>query len=212
MALVFPRDLTTGLRWRSPQLKLEHRQELSRQAGGRVQGKDLGPPIWTADFRSVPQRLDDADAAMAQMRSLQGVVSTFYLSPPTRRRPASLSSDAALSGAAVTVNTIRADNAALSLNGLPAGLDLRAGDFLSIETSLQGRAFHQLATGGSANGTGITAELDLVPHLRTDVHLGQAVALLDPMLEMVLVPGSLDDPFDGLAHRAITFRAEQVLR
>lgn len=198
--------------WRAPQLRLKHRQELSRQAGGRVQGKDMGPPIWTANFRSAPMPRAQSDAVMAGLRRLQGVVNSFYLSPADHHRPASLSSDAPLVGASVTVAAIRADNAALTLTGLPVGLVLRAGDYLSISSTARGREFHQLVTGGTADGTGTAPELEVVPHLRAAAQPGQVVTLLDPLLEMVLDPGALDDPLDGLAHRTIVFSASQVLR
>lgn len=212
MALVFPRDMTTGLRWRAPRLMLNYRQELSRDAGGRAQGRDLGPALWSAEFRSVPLPLFDADAAIARLRTLGGALRTFYLTSPTRRAPASLADAAALDGAAVTVASIRGDNAALSLAGLPVGLELRAGDYLSIQTSAQGRDFHQIASDGAADALGVTPELEIVPGLRAQVAVGQAVDLVDPALEVSLVPGSLDDPLDGLAHRAIVFKAMQVLR
>lgn len=212
MALVFPRDMIGGLPWWHPRLALRFRQEISRDAYGRAQAKDLGSPIWTASFRSAPVPQHEADAAMANFRSLGGALRSFYVFDPARAWPASLSSPAPLANATVSIRAKTGDNTALALQGVPAGLELRPGDYLSIHTSTQGRELVQLVTGGIANGLGNTPELKVVPSLRPSVAIGQAVDLDDPMVEMRLDPGSLDDPFEGMLHRVVTFTASQVIR
>lgn len=212
MTLVVPRDLTTSVRWRRPRLKLMRRQELSRTAGGEMQSKDLGPALWRASYRSVSLSLDQADAVMADFDSLAGAVHPFYLHPAPRRRPAAASSDAELSGASVTVASIGANNDTLALAGLPASFVMAAGDFLSIETAAGGREFHRLVRGAVADGTGVTDAMAVAPHVRPGVTAGNAVTLLDPLVEMRLVPDSLDDPYEDGRHRAIVFEAIQVIR
>jgi hypothetical protein len=76
----------------------------------------------------------------------------------------------------------------------------------------EGREFLQLASGGVANSAGVTPQMDVVPFLRPSVVSGLAVSLVNPMIEMKLDPMSLDDPFDGLSHRFVTFQATQVVR
>jgi hypothetical protein len=212
MALVFPRPMTLVTAWAKPRLTLHHRQEISRQAGGQAQAKDLGPSLWMADFVSVPLPLDEADAVRADFDSLSGAVNSFYLHPPTRRRPASLASHAPLQGASITVHAVSTDRSALQLAGLPVGTELRAGDYLSVHTTSVAREFMRLVTGGVADGAGITPELTVTPFCRASVAAAQGVSLLDPMVEMVLEPGSLDDPYVGPSHRTIQLRAVQVVR
>lgn len=85
MALVFPRDMISPTRWRTPRLGLDHRQELARSADGTLQAKDLGPAIWRAKFETVPLPLADADAVMADFETLCGAarvsISTIRAGP-----------------------------------------------------------------------------------------------------------------------------------
>ena len=211
MALTFPFFATGLMRWREPRLMLQHRNELSPVAGGAVQAKQLAAPLWRATMRSVPLKLDEADSQMAVLRSLEGSIRSFLIHPVTRPRPVfDKSGTGPIAG--VTVSAIRSDNAALKVTGLAQGFTLTAGDFLSIFTAAGGYEFLQCASGGAADGTGTTPYLSVTPHLRPSVALGDAVTLVQPLLEMRLEPDSLDDPFDGLAHRAITFNAMQVVR
>lgn len=208
MALTFPRDMTALCKWRQPRLTLIHRQELSRAANGVPQAKDLGDPLWQADFRSVPLPLATADAVMAEFQSLRGAVHPFYLYDPIRRAPF-LSSSGALSGATVTVQAIAAENDAITLQGLPLGLSLTSGDRLTVTTATGAKAHLQLVRGGTTNGAGISPSLAVTPHVPVGVAVDDAVALIDPPLKMRLEPGTLDDPFVSLTHREITFRAMQ---
>jgi hypothetical protein len=177
-----------------------------------AQVKDLGSPLWWAEFSSVPVALEVADAAIADFRTLGGALQPFYLVPPTRRRPASIASDSPLGGVTVMLAEIRSDNRGIRLAGLPSGFVLTKGDYLSIRTTSTAREFLQLATGGVADVAGLTPELEVVPWLRPSVAVGQVVDLLDPSIEMVLDPGTLDDPYSGLSHRTIQFKAVQVIR
>lgn len=210
MALVFPRDLTDLVRWSAPSIKLMFRQEMSRRQGGTTQAKDMGEPLWVADWTSVPLPLADADAVVAQFSSLRGSVNPFYLYPFTRSRPRAASASQALTG--VTVLSVRSDNAALQLSGLPADFEMSAGDFLSIETSAGGREFHRVVVGGGASSGGVSPELEVEHYVRPSVVESAAVTLVKPLVEMRLDPGSLDDPFAGLGHRRIVFKATQVVR
>lgn len=211
MALTFPRDMTDLTRWSDPKLRLARRQELSRVQGGLTQGKDMGPPLWTANWTSVPIRLADADAVKADFDSLMGVVRTFHLYPPTRSQPREMIGSPAALGS-VTVGSIRADNAAFTLAGLPSGFVMSAGDFVSVSTAAGGVEFFQLVRGGTANGSGVTPALEVSPHVRPAVAAGDAVTLIKPLVEMRLDPDALDDPLVSGTHRQITFKATQVIR
>lgn len=215
MPLITPRDMISQVRWRKPQLKLIRRQQISRTAGGRVNAQDLGPPIWTAEFESVPRRHEDAARLMTDFETLNGAVHSFYLYDPLRPWPASLEDPdgSALEAATVTVSAIHAQRTALTLTGLPVGFVLTGGDYISIET-ITGIEFFKIAraNGGTANASGTTPEMEVVPAIRPSVAVGNAVTLIKPMVEMRLEPGSLDDPWRDLKHRAITFKAVQVIR
>jgi len=208
MALTFPRDLTGTCAWRRARLVPGHRQELSRTAAGETQGKDLGPMLWRADWASVPLPRAQADAAMAEFGSLRGAIHSFYLYPAWRPRPAAIPTGA-LSG--VTVASIASDRSALSLAGLPAGAQMSAGDFLSIWTGAY-TEFLRLVRPGTADGTGTTPEMETEPPVRSGVGTGFTVTLVEPLVEMKLVPDTLDDPQIDVLHRQIVFQAVQVIQ
>lgn len=209
MALTFPRNMTSLVRWKEPSFRLVYRQELVRDAGGPTQAKDMGPALWQASFTSVPLRLSVADAVMADFRSLRGSVNSFLLHPYTRPRPAA-SGD--LSGATVVVHSVRSDASAIRLSGLPSQFVMAAGDYVSIATAAGGIEFLQIVRGGQASISGLSPELEVAPFVRPAVDVGNAVTLVEPVAEFVLQPGSLDDPFVGLNHRQVSFVASQVVR
>ncbi|PYG33125.1 hypothetical protein [Pelagimonas varians] len=212
MDLIFPRDMINGHKWKDVTFNLVERQEVSRQASGRTQSRDLGPAIWVAQFKTISMRLFEARSVMASMRTLCGSNRSFFAFDPAARFPMGLTSAATLNGAAPQVHGIGTENSTIRISGLPEGTPASPGDYISIVIAGGGRDFHQIASAGVAGADGITPELAVVPHLRPQVLTGQAVALVDPCIEAVLVPGSLDDPLTSKQRRAVTFSAVQVLR
>lgn len=208
MSLTFPRDMISDQCWDEQSFRLVHRQELSRTAGGETQGKDLGPPLWAATFESYPLMRGEAEALEADLQTLGGVVRSFYAAP-RRREPASRSGEA-LTGVAVA--SIGANNDAISLAGLLPGFVMTAGDYIAIETAAGGRELYRLARGGSADGTGVTAELAVVPHIRPVVNVGNVVALAPPVAEMRLQPESLQARRVTRYRWRVSFQAIQVIR
>lgn len=207
MALTFPRDMVSAQCWETAKFTLQRRQELSRTADGRTQGKDLGPAIWRAEFQTYPLAQADAEALEADLMTLQGVVNSFYAVTMRRRAPLTWASNTL---AGVTVLAIGASNDKISLAGLPAGFVMTAGDFVTITTS-SGTELHKLARGGTADGNGQTPKMEVVPHIRPGVAAGDAVTLIDPFAEMVMEPGSLDMPRQSLRRWRVGFKAVQVL-
>ncbi|WP_273281078.1 hypothetical protein [Pseudooceanicola atlanticus] len=211
MALVFPRDMAPGVRWKTPVLRQKFVQEVSRTRRGDLQAKDYGS-FWIAEFTSVPLRLVAAEAAMADFDSLRGSVQPFFVTPTHRPFPSAVTSAAALDGASPVIASIRADNSAITISGLPAGLELSRGDFLSIQTSVPGIEFFRLARGGIADGAGVTPMLELGQPLRPSVARGDAITLVNPPVEMLMQPDGVEDRFISESHKTISFKAQQVIR
>jgi len=209
MALTFPRDMISQCRWKTPRLTLQHRQELSRTAAGAVQAKDLGPAMWVAEFRSVPLRLVDADAVIGDFGSLRGALHPMLLHDPARSRPASIASDAPLSGATVTVASVGAGNDTLAFSGLPSEFVLSAGDRLTATTAGGFLAHFRLLRGGTADVYGDSAALEVEPSVPVGVAAGDTVTLIRPPVQMRLIPDTLDDPYVSQSHREIVFQAQQ---
>ena len=208
MSLTFPRDMTSGYDWARADLALVHRQEMSRTAGGDLQAKDLGPAVWQADYATVPMTAAEARGYYADLLTLRAAAQTLYVATIPNAPAARVAET--LTG--VSVASLAASNDAIALAGLPAGFVMTAGDYLSIETAGGARELHMLARGGSADGTGTTPELEVVPHVRPGVAQGDAVTLLDPLLEMRLQPESLRHERLNSVLSRVAFKALQVIR
>lgn len=211
MPLIFPRDMTTAQRWTLADLVLDRRQELSRDAAGGTYAKDLGGPLWRGSYRSFPLRRDAADALMADFETLRGAALPFFAHPAERPRPASSPDPAGPALAGVTVRAISAERDRMQFAGLPAGFVLSAGDFLSITTAA-GVEFLRLARGITANGLGDTASVETAQTLRPSIATGQAVALVDPLVEMRLDPKSLTRDRPALGWFTVGFSCSQIVR
>lgn len=208
MSLIFPRDMTTPNVWEQLDLTLQRRQEISRTAGGMTTMKDLGPALWRASCQSIPLPRRKAMALRADLETLGGGVRTFYLVPYPEFQPAARNGEA-LDG--VTVESIGENFDTIALVGLPAGFVMTESDYLSISTST-GTEFHQLARGGTADGTGVTPEMEVTHHIRPSVSVSDAVRLVEPRLEMHLAPGSLEFRQVGAQRATVGFESMQVIR
>lgn len=213
MTISFPRtDILTGVDYSADTkpLKLISRQELSRTAGGQTLGKDLGPAMWFADFVTKPLPNDDAVTFEAKLNSLDGVVQTFELADLRRLYPKGYpTGSGANDGALLSVN---ANNKALALSGLIAGQVINIGDFLSF-TYGSSRALHQAVESVTANGSGVTAQFEVRPHIRTGWTLSPSttVKLKNPRGIFTLVSGSVFAEPHGALHTVVGFQAGQHL-
>ncbi len=191
---------------------LRRRQEMSRDAAGVSQAKDLGPAVWSWRFRSRSLDLVDAQNLMADLRSLNGAVHSFFVHPTERPFPVAASGPGDLTGSTVTVKNISAGRDELAVEGLPANFVLTRGDFLSIATTGGGIAFVELAEDQPAFASGATTLGAVSPIVVPGVEVGAAVTLVNPPCEVRLVPGTLDDVIVNARRRAVVFEAEQVIR
>jgi len=169
------------------------------QASGKQGGVQAGWPLWAAQFdidRSDPASADLWRAFFARLR---GRIRRFYAYDTTRRRPLAHRFDlltliraggGAFNGAATSWSqSIDADGeAAVTLNGLPAGMALSIGDYIGFKWDAAG------AVSGSYERR--TLARVVLPSVADGA--GQVVATVEPPLNTNLVPAGaiahLDDP------------------
>lgn len=209
MTITFPRtDILPATAFTDQTFQLTSRQELSRTAGGVTIGKDLGPALWLAGYTTTQLSDDDALAYEAKLNSLDGVIQTFEASDLRRRYPRVYPSGAgANNGALASVN---ANNKALALSGLAAGQVVSAGDYLSFDYG-DSRALHQAVETVTANGSGVTAQFEVRPHIRAGFELETAVTLKLPSGIFVLVPASVSSRINNGLFSVVSFQAVQSL-
>lgn len=214
MALTYPLSLDVFWNWlpvRSAPFNLDPRQEISGQGSGRIIAAELASPLWRISVDVAELVLSEQAKAAALMEALDGAQKTFLATPKARPFPLEDRNGLILGAAAPVIDSVGADNKSLSIGGLPAGYQLRTGDFLSFVIS--GRHhLHRLVEDGAANGAGVTAPIELRPHLRPGAAAGAAVTLVNPVAEMLVTPGSYEPGATrGAVLAGMTFNAVQRL-
>lgn len=177
------------------------------QASGKQGGVQAGWPLWGARFeidRSDPEACDLWRAFIARLR---GRIRRFYGYDPTRRRPLAHRFDlltltraggGAFDGSATSWSqSIDSDGeASVTLNGLPAGLQLSIGDYIGFKWDAEGavsgsyerRTMARAVLPATANASGV-AVVRVEPPVNASVFPPGVVAHLDnPVCVMQLVP------------------------
>jgi hypothetical protein len=187
------------------------RQEISRQAGGRSQAKDLGPPLWRASFTTAPIGRASAGPAEAALIDLGGSAGSFLAHDLRRPFP-----QAHADGGFADTGTIRALDAGnafmMSMAGLPVGFQFTPGDYLSFEYGSEpSRALHMvMAAPGPADAFGDTASFRVSPAIRPGALVGAAVTLKRASCEMILEPGQAPPQVVEMVASAVSFSAIQI--
>lgn len=190
MSVTFPLPLASFWGWlplESAEPRLVPQQDFSGLGSGRILAHDLASPLWRAEAQMAAMTLSEQRRFDAAMASLDGALGSFDFTPLSRRSPVEDPSGVALGAAAPEIHTVGEDNKSLRLSGLPAGYQLRAGDYLSFE--IGGRnILHILAEDALAAGSGVTPLFEVRAHLRPGTATGLAVTLVDPLCAMKIDP------------------------
>lgn len=213
MSISFPRtDIMTLVDYSADTTPpaLTPRQEFSRQAGGATRGKDLGPALWVFSYVTKPLPNDDASDFEAVLDSLDGVIQPFEVCDLRRIYPREYPTGASCNDGALA--SVNANNKALSLSGLVAGQIISRGDFLAFDYG-DNRAYHRAAETVTADGTGLTPEFEVRPHIRPGWTISPAttVKLKLPRAIATLAPGSVSSRPNGGLHSVISFQAVQYV-
>jgi len=190
MAITYPIDLLPTFPGWTIGFSLHWRQEQSTQASGRVIVKDMGAPLWTLRAVSTNLKPNALDTWRANLNKLENGLMTFRGYPMSRCYPqkypnGSWPGGGAFSGTAA-LGSINTNRKAVSLTSLPAGFALSVGDYISIAGDL-----HQVMEAATANGSGVTAEFEIRPHVWPSVVAGASVSVKQPSCTMAVVPGSI---------------------
>lgn len=213
MAITFPRtDIMTLVDYSADTAppQLVSRQEMSRQGSGRTIGKDFGSALWLMSYATKPLPNDDALAFEAALDSLDGVIQTFEAADLRRIMPRLYPDGTGANNG--TLLSVNANNKALALSGLAAGQVVSVGDYLSFNYGTA-RALHRAVETVTANGSGVTAQFEVRPHIRTGWTLSPAitVTLKTPRGIFSLVPGSVSARPSGALHTIVSFQAVQAI-
>lgn len=187
--------------------------QVDGQGTGELLLFELASPLWAPEITVDWMSYSEALRIEARLNSLTGLRS-FYLSNPFAPYPAADPGGTLLGASSVSIATVGADNASVSLTGLPAGYALTEGDFFHVDFGANPvrRGLFQLSEPGVADITGTTPELAVFPHLWTGVTAGLAVSLAYPSAKCILVPGAITNAtFSRSRAEGMTFSCVQRL-
>jgi hypothetical protein len=188
--------------------QLQSRQEMSRLASGITIAKDFGSALWSANYTTAQMANDDALTLEAKLNALDGSIQLFEAYDLRRPNPKAYA-DGVFTDSGL-LNSVNANNKALSLKSLPAGFVLTPGDYLAF-TYGSSRALHQIVEGVTANGSGLTTEFEVRPHIRSGFTLNSAVTLKNPRGQFVMLPNSVSSKSSGALHTIVSFQAVQFI-
>ncbi len=155
----------------------------------------MAPPLWEISVALiVPGRASAAEIS-AKIRALDGMRRQFLFEDKSYR-PAS----GGTPGGSITVNSINADRTAIALAGLPAGYRVTAGDRMSIAWGSGRYFFAEFAETVTANGSGVTAQIAIMPYLPQSIATGAPVEMARPRLKAIVPPGGFT-PFTDIPGR-----------
>lgn len=153
-------------------------------SSGRAVGK------WGADLLVAPAHYIDSGKVEAMFKVLLGRDGTFLAYDKRRPGPAADPTGAILGAATVLISSKGSNNRSLALKGLPAGYSLTKGDRGSVSYA-GGKVFYfEFAESGNANGSGVTAELEVQPFLPAALAVNDIVTLIKPCGKFKIVAGS----------------------
>jgi len=192
MALSSPLTLAQfweNVRAREMTLRLHEPVEINRTRNGTVIPASLGDAIWRGSVTIAPDI--DAQSVMAleaKFALLSRPGMAFLAYDPRKPFPAADPAGRVLGMAEPTIKTLNSNRRELSLADLPPGYVLRAGDMISWEygSSPTRYGLHRLVEDVIADGSGDTAEFEVVPFIADAVTTSTAVSLVKPVFKAVL--------------------------
>ena len=152
----------------------------NRTAGGEVLRSGGAARLWRGTLTLFALRHADARALHAKLHVLRAAGASFYIGDRTRT--------GSLVSCQINSSNFASAGDMVSLRALPAGYVVAAGDYVAWEYSGR-RALHQVVTGATANASGVTGNIEIVPPLRAAPTVGGACWLGPAKCRAVMVPG-----------------------
>lgn len=184
----------THICWDQPQPKLRRRQELSISADGLPTKADLGPALWTLDLTSRALPRQDADALYVKL--LRAENDKVFI------RASEFLWVEGYQGTMPNVEVASLADGRMTLSGLPGGVVLPEGVFFHVNVGNR-REFFQ-SDGPSDEPGGFR----FVPDAR-DVAVGNPVGLTPSVLDVQILPGTVDIHRTGTARKVVTCQVIQ---
>ena len=218
MALSFPlslSDFIEKLKVQSQSFDLPESLVATGTTGsGDILTADIDTRLWCGEVTMAPMGYDDAEAVSAKISTLRQAGRSFFIYNMAKPGPRQDRDGTILASATPQIKAINGNNREMIIKGLPIGYVLSAGDYLGFAygASLDRYALHDIATGGTANGSG-EVNIEVSSFIRPGAVADLAVTLIKPVCKAVLIPGSVSrGTAAGQYITGITFKWRQTLR
>lgn len=187
-------------------------QQLSSQGSGIDIPADLAPALREYDVACAPMYHSAAAKIMALIEALRGPMNSFYIYDPRYAGPAYDPGGSILGASTPQINSLNANNQALSLKLLPANYTITAGDFVAWDygSAPTRRAYFRSAETVTANGSGVTPEFQINDFIQPGSSAGIAVTLIKPAMKAKLIAGSMKESAADVM-TTISFSVRQTL-
>lgn len=192
---------------------LESFQEMSITGGGESLVADLAPRMWKGDVNMSIMTHEKAASVQALIESLDGSLQTFDMFDPRRAYPIDDPTGSILGASTPEIAALNVNNKQLNISGLPAAYKLKGGDMFSFTYSATRRALHRIVLDVNASGAGLASNVEVRPHFRPGVAVGQAISFIKPYCRVRMIPGSFQ-PGTGIPGgftEGMSFQVQQVI-
>lgn len=214
MPVAFPiaqADLGDLLPIQSVSWQLSRQQEVSGLGTGEMIVADLGAQLWEGEVGLRPLLHSDARAIMAKLDTMDGGLQSMFLANPLGWWPKLDPKGTAYGSAEPVILTIDANRKELRFDNLPAGYRLSGGDMFAVTYGGGRRGLYRLVGDVTANGAGVSALVEVRPHLRPGIVTALDVTFARPAAKVKLLPGSVSSQMHSPHRTRITFRVRQTL-
>lgn len=214
MPLTFPlaiADFANTLRVQQVTFDSPENVQMSMTGGGEIVTAELAPSLWRGSVVLAASKHAQASATAALISTLRKPGRAFYIYDHSHMFPASDPTGSILGAATPAINSLNADTRQLSLKALPASYVLTAGDYLAFDYGSL-RALHRLVEDVTADGTGTTAEFEVVPNIRPGAAVDDVVTLIRAACKAIIVPSSFSaGTKSGVNTSGLAFQWNQTL-
>ena len=196
MAYTFPLSITefmSVLPVAEMTFDLPEAVEISETGGGEILSAALGTRLWQGQVTLGDMTADEAAEALAMIDVVRSAGGSFMIYDVSRPGPRADVTGALLGSASPILNAVNANSRDVRISGLPIGYQLQRYDSIAFSYGTNPVRFarHRVGKGSTADSTGLTGWIEVVPALRPGWARGTAVQLLKPACKAVIIPGSV---------------------
>lgn len=189
--------------------------DLNWNGQGELMTADVGERLWKMDLTLKSDRYEEVEASRARIQVFRQAGRPFFAHALPMFYPQYDPTGLILGATVPTLSSVATNMRDIRLAGLPAGYQIRAGDFLSFSYSTNPvrYAFHQAVSDATASGAGLTGTFEVNTEIRPGFALGADVRLIKPLFKAIILPGSYRGGMSmGMMTRDISFTIQQTLR